>query len=661
MIEGAVLAALVAAASAVPAAFVPVRAQAAQADPAKDFEAGLAQVRDLVQRGSVAKADQQLKALLEQNKGADHARRRQADLVDLAKRCAFRLQFAEPKPDDLVAGDLVRWDAKNGDLEVRYSDAASCKDFVQSKSTTGSVMVHPAVFGETVTLEADFPANLGLEKGPQLLVGVGTDEEFLVCFGTPAPSGGGTYTPPQIVRLKGETREVADKHEKPALPYDKPCTLKVVVGSGSVTAYRDSKRLLQAKRTQRESGQIALVSMANFRRLTLRGKAQPSWIQGLLDAETQKSLTAFESKWKPKDVLPAWLFEPVAAAAPKADAQPATNGGSADYHARLVEMAKSAGSRTLAEREAEWKALVAAYPREVSAWHSLALLQMRLGHPETARATCDAALTAGVTAKALEPLPQLIAHTRDGPDWTRVFTQESAHYVVKSDIDKDVCAQASQALEESYRSYGFRLAPVPGIEKKRFTVFLFSGRSGYLDYARDSMLGLPESTAGLYSSTIKQLLIWNLPDRAEMFRTVRHEGFHQYFDRLAEDPPIWFNEGMAEYFELADVYGGEWQEGQVHHPHQKLLGDAKWVPMRQLLDMDTRTFQGDGIALHYAESWAIVHWLRRGPKDAQAIFQKFWGALIGGKPRDVATNEAFGDGDLAPMQAAVDAWVRALR
>ena len=42
--------------------------------------------------------------------------------------------------------------------------------------------------------------------------------------------------------------------------------------------------------------------------------------------------------------------------------------------------------------------------------------------------------------------------------------------------------------------------------------------TGDFQYARDTLLTSAPNTAGLYSDTLKQLLIWNLPDRAEMLR-----------------------------------------------------------------------------------------------------------------------------------------------
>ena len=390
----------------------------------------------------------------------------------------------------------------------------------------------------------------------------------------------------------------------------------------------------------------------------MKGKIQPAWLQGLLDAATRTAAAEFDKSWKPASVLPEWIC----AGAPPADRSGANpkQSVSAAFLKRVA--ALDDGPQSLAELEKKWCQLTVDFPREGLAWFGLAVLQLRSGRLDVAQATCDAALAAGVAAEKLMKLPTMITHARNGPDWTHPVAIESAHYVVKSDIDKQLCVDASKVLEESYRAYGLRLAPVADLEKKRFPVFLFSGAAGYHDYASAALQSKAPSTAGVYSPTLKQLLIWNLPDRAEMFRTIRHEGFHQYLDRLTSDAPIWFDEGMAEYFELADLYGGEWKEGQTHADHVGILNSTgtTWVPLPTLFAMSTRTFQGDDVMLHYAESWAVVHYLRQGPKDAQDRFRRFWSALLDGQDADAATQAAFGDADLHALEAVVKEYVRKL-
>ena len=55
---------------------------------------------------------------------------------------------------------------------------------------------------------------------------------------------------------------------------------------------------------------------------------------------------------------------------------------------------------------------------------------------------------------------------------------------------------------------------------------------------------------------VKQLLIWNVPERESMLSTIRHEGFHQSLDRISGEAPDWLHEGMAESIEEAVLVPG---------------------------------------------------------------------------------------------------------
>ena len=69
-----------------------------------------------------------------------------------------------------------------------------------------------------------------------------------------------------------------------------------------------------------------------------------------------------------------------------------------------------------------------------------------------------------------------------------------------------------------------------------------------------------------------------------MLQTVRHEGFHQYLDRLVSNPPVWFNEGLAEYFEMRDAREREsWRRRERHPRHSEFLESATLLPLVDFL------------------------------------------------------------------------------
>src|SRR5688572_16035759 len=150
----------------------------------------------------------------------------------------------------------------------------------------------------------------------------------------------------------------------------------------------------------------------------------------------------------------------------------------------------------------------------------------------------------------------------------------------------------------------------------RFRVFLFSGESGYQDYVKAIVGEAAPHTAGLYSPVLKQLLIWNVPRREDMVRTIRHEGFHQFLDRIMENPPTWLNEGMAEFWETAKHEQGKLVGGQTRREHVATLvrGRSALPKLKDFVYGSAGDFY-EFAQLRYAQGWALVHFLRKGPRE----------------------------------------------
>jgi hypothetical protein len=111
--------------------------------------------------------------------------------------------------------------------------------------------------------------------------------------------------------------------------------------------------------------------------------------------------------------------------------------------------------------------------------------------------------------------------------------------------------------------------------------------------------------------------------------TVRHEGFHQYLHQFVEDAPTWFDEGMAQTFEV--------------RPQEK--GDEprdKYVPLGELFAMGHEAFMAKAQVM-YPESRALCTMLRttKDPK-LKGVLANLYMALRSGASADAATRKVIG-------------------
>jgi hypothetical protein len=110
-----------------------------------------------------------------------------------------------------------------------------------------------------------------------------------------------------------------------------------------------------------------------------------------------------------------------------------------------------------------------------------------------------------------------------------------------------------------------------------------------------------------------------------MFETLYHEGFHAFATNFLwegsgqKEFPRWLHEGMASYFEMSAVEGGELIHGAAHPEfrriyQEKAIGNAL-VPVDRLVTggpeqfLVTHRSQAARSTAYYAQSWALAHYL----------------------------------------------------
>lgn len=261
------------------------------------------------------------------------------------------------------------------------------------------------------------------------------------------------------------------------------------------------------------------------------------------------------------------------------------------------------------------------WPKSVEVVGAKMWLEIMTQHLEEAQDLVQNAQREGLRGSEIDELRAQIDKAISGPHWQKTYRFESTHYDIRSDISEAICKEAADLLESAYTSYSVHLKRIRGLEKNKFRVFLFSGEASYQRYALDSLGSEAENTAGLFSGWLKQLLIWNVPQREMMLRTIVHEGFHQYLDQVAPEAPRWFNEGMAEYMELYETIDGRFVEGQVNADHIALLKDRGVMPLVEFLTMPTPFYYQGDVGRNYAQGWAVMHFLRNGGSDKEKLFK----------------------------------------
>lgn len=166
-----------------------------------------------------------------------------------------------------------------------------------------------------------------------------------------------------------------------------------------------------------------------------------------------------------------------------------------------------------------------------------------------------------------------------------------------------------------------------------------------------SMLGLSPEYAG--RQTVRGLFLRNeqsivlLVDAsgsAYPLRILQHELVHDLLGDRTSKVPLWFNEGLAEYFGSFLSHGKEVEIGRPIPSHMELLQQAQWLDIRDLFTVDHQSpiyNEGSEAGVFYAESWALVHYLLLGRPGQIADWRQYVEMLDHGDDPQVAFEEAF--------------------
>ncbi len=187
----------------------------------------------------------------------------------------------------------------------------------------------------------------------------------------------------------------------------------------------------------------------------------------------------------------------------------------------------------------------------------------------------------------------LLATTAHAADW---ITLRVAGVELVSDAPEKTAREALQRLAQIQSI----LPSQPQADAAPLRIFLFAKENEYRAYAPDN------TAAGFYTSGFERDYI--AMHSGAMPRVVAHEYVHSAAHQRKVTRPAWLEEGLAEFY---SNYDGR-QLGAPIQEHLKLLEKA-WRSANEMNQPPSLD------ALFYAQSWALVHMLRREPQFPERI------------------------------------------
>jgi tetratricopeptide (TPR) repeat protein len=143
------------------------------------------------------------------------------------------------------------------------------------------------------------------------------------------------------------------------------------------------------------------------------------------------------------------------------------------------------------------------------------------------------------------------------------------------------------------------------------------------------------------------------------YAVIYHEYTHLLMGKAGEWIPLWFNEGLAEFYQNTDIHENDVALGEPSRENLELLRENRLLPLQVLFAVDANSpyyHQENKTSIFYAESWALIHYLQ--VNDIQQKTQRLTDYLqLVAQYVDPVTAAARAFGDLKQLQADLETYV----
>jgi len=254
----------------------------------------------------------------------------------------------------------------------------------------------------------------------------------------------------------------------------------------------------------------------------------------------------------------------------------------------------------------------------------------------------------GVTADEMDKLEAEAAKL----DLTKKADQAKLDRMLKPHEHLTSLANLAELSRKEFQRFsGARDADLP--KGKISKVFFFAKEADFHGFAASCGTGGDTTnTLGFYSPNLRYLQLYSQEGAAtkvcglstDTIDTFFHEGWHQFFDLLTGQTPIWINEGLAEFLGYAAVkeQGRNIElgllvrvRGETYTRYERikeLMLRNMHTPFRDFFKFDSKQWHAGDTNNYYAQAWSIAYYALKGDNDNfRKDYSKLFVELLKGK------------------------------
>ena len=249
---------------------------------------------------------------------------------------------------------------------------------------------------------------------------------------------------------------------------------------------------------------------------------------------------------------------------------------------------------------------------------------------------------------------------------------KAPNFYVIGDVGQRDLREVTRRLEQFREAIGIIFPKAILSTTTPTTVLVFRSHKNYEPVKPLYQGKIKKNIAGYFQpGRSLNYVTFTMEEGIEQLDIVYHEYVHLVVNNNITNVPLWFNEGLAEYYRTFQITanGKLATLGKVDADHVLLLRDH-FIPLADLVKVDHKSplyNESARQSIFYAESWALVHYLLLGEQQKYVSHAgSFVAALADGASLEDACQRQLGltgdqlqqllsryiRGDMFPMQSA---------
>ena len=235
----------------------------------------------------------------------------------------------------------------------------------------------------------------------------------------------------------------------------------------------------------------------------------------------------------------------------------------------------------------------------------------------------------------------LYALAPTGQRWTKTTTKNLVVYSNARD-------SATKSTVASFERMRIALGHIMGLRTDSpvpMTVFLFNDEAAFAPVRKAALGERASNQPGLFAhETDRAFIAMELNTEGGVDRIVYHELTHSLIENTLTGLPLWYQEGVADFYSTFRVVGKTVIVGEIPKDELDFVSMTGVMPLRRVFAIDPRSkeYTDSHAGNFYATSWLMVHYLLVGAPQRAGQLGRFLQLLDAQKPIDVAFQSAFG-------------------